>query len=55
MLLYLDRPAAISGGKYAIRALAPGYIWVGLVGDTYTVVPTPAHLLLAVTPTVPAP
>jgi hypothetical protein len=55
MLLYLDRPAAISGGKYAIRALASGYVWVGLVGDTYAVVPRPAHLLLAVTPTVPAP
>lgn len=55
MLLYLDRPAAISGGKYAIRAPASGYVWVGLVGDTYTVVPRPAHLLLAVTPTVPGP
>ena len=34
ILLYLDRPAAISGGNYAIRALASGYDWVGLVKDT---------------------
>ena len=48
MLLYLDRPAAISGGKYAIRTLAAGYVWVGRVGDIYTVLPAPARLLLAV-------
>jgi hypothetical protein len=53
MLLYLDRPATISGGKYAIRTLASGYVWVGLVGEAYKVVPAPAHLLLAVTPAVP--
>jgi hypothetical protein len=49
MLLYFDRPARISGGKFAIRAAAAGYVWVGLDGDVYTVVPTPARLLLAVT------
>jgi hypothetical protein len=58
MLLYLDRRATISGGKYSIRALAAGYVWVGLKtgadGDVYTVIPTPAHLLLAVIPNVPA-
>ena len=49
MLLYFDRPAAIvGGGKYSIHTSAAGYVWVGQVGDTYTVVPTPAHLLLAV-------
>jgi hypothetical protein len=49
MLLYFDRPARISGGKFAIRTAAAGYVWVGLDGDVYTVVPTPARLLLAVT------
>ena len=48
MLLYFDRPAVISGGKFAIRTPTAGYVWVRLVGDTYTVVPMPAHLLLAV-------
>jgi hypothetical protein len=48
MLLYFDRPAAISGGQFDIRAPGPGYVWVGRVGDTYTVVPTPTRLLLAV-------
>jgi hypothetical protein len=50
MLLYFDRPAVISGGNYSIQAPAAGYVWVGPVGDTYTVVPTPAHLLLSVSP-----
>ena len=49
MLLYFDRPARISGGKFAIRAPAAGYVWVGLDADVYTAVPTPARLLLAVT------
>jgi hypothetical protein len=49
MLLYFDRPARISGGKFAIRTAAAGYVWIGLDGDVYTVVPTPARLLLAVT------
>jgi hypothetical protein len=49
MLLYFDRPAAIvGGGKYSIHTSTAGYVWVGQVGDTYTVVPTPARLLLAV-------
>ena len=49
MLLYLDRPATISGGgKYSIHTSAAGYVWVGQVGDTYTVIPTPSRLLLAV-------
>jgi hypothetical protein len=63
MLLYLDRAALVSGGsatvRYSIQAAAAGYVWVGLRsgqhGDVYTVIPTPAHLLLAVTPGVPAP
>jgi len=49
MLLYFDRPATlVGGGKYSIHAGAAGYVWVGQVGDTYTVIPTPARLLLAV-------
>jgi hypothetical protein len=48
MLLYFDRPAVISGGKFEIRAPTAGYVWVGLVEDTYTVIPTPERLLLAV-------
>lgn len=49
MLLFFDRPASLVGaGKYSIHANAAGYVWVGQVGDTFTVVPTPAHLLLAV-------
>ncbi len=58
MLLYLDRPATIAGKsasvEFAIRAATPGYVWVGSqpgpVGTVYSVVPTPAHLWLAVTP-----
>ena len=61
MLLYLDRPATISGEsptvKFSIRSSAAGYVWVGSqpgpAGEVYTVIPTPAHLLLAVTPSVP--
>jgi len=48
MLLYFDRPAVISGGKFAIRAPAAGYVWVALAGDTYTAIPPPGRLLLAV-------
>jgi hypothetical protein len=62
LLLYLDRPATISGRavirgrslRYAIRVGAPGYVWVGRQsnGDesVYAVTPKPARLLLAVTP-----
>ena len=61
MLLYLDRPATISGESpavtFSIRSAAAGYVWVesrpGPAGAVYTVIPTPAHLLLAVTPNVP--
>jgi hypothetical protein len=49
VLLYFDRPAVISGGKFAVHAPAGGYVWVGLHGDVYTVMPTPVRLLLAVT------
>jgi hypothetical protein len=49
MLLYFDRPAVISGGKFAIHAPAAGYVWVGLQREVYTVIPTPGRLLLAVT------
>jgi hypothetical protein len=49
MLLYFDRPASIVGnGKYSIHTRAAGYVWVGQVGDTFTVIPTPPRLLLAV-------
>ncbi len=58
MLLYFDRPAAITGGNFAIHATAGGYVWVGLrpgaQGEVYTVIPTPARLLLAVISGVPA-
>jgi hypothetical protein len=62
LLLYLDRPATISGRtvvrgrplRYAIQAASPGYVWVGqqLNADenVYAVRPKPARLLLAVTP-----
>jgi hypothetical protein len=62
LLLYLDRPATISGRavaggrplRYAIRVAAPGYVWVGQQSnadeDVYAVTPKPARLLLAVTP-----
>jgi hypothetical protein len=61
LLLFLDRPANISGKtvtagrtlRYDIRSPAAGYFWVGqksdTQGDVYTVVPRPAHLVLAVT------
>jgi hypothetical protein len=63
MLLYIDRPATIAGEsaavKFAIRAAAAGYVWVGSQpgpqGEVYTVIPRPARLLLAVTPSVPRP
>lgn len=62
LLLYFDRPATISGrlaggGKptrYSIHAAAEGYVWVGQKAgadeNVYEVTPTPARLLLAVTP-----
>jgi hypothetical protein len=62
LLLYFDRPATISGrvsggGKpirYSIHAAAAGYVWVeqvpGADENVYSVAPTPARLLLAVTP-----
>jgi hypothetical protein len=62
LLLYLDRPATISGRwvvrgrslRYAIQVAAPGYVWVGQQSsadeDVYAVTPKPARLLLAVTP-----
>jgi hypothetical protein len=62
LLLYLDRPATISGRtavrgrplRYAIRVAAPGYVWVGRQAladeDVFSVTPPPARLLLAVTP-----
>jgi hypothetical protein len=60
LLLYLDRPAAITGQtltagravRYAISVSAPGYVWVGKQtgpnGDVYSVVPRPSRLQLAV-------
>jgi hypothetical protein len=62
LLLYFDRSATISGrvsggGKpirYSIHAAAAGYVWVGQEPgadeNVYSVAPTPARLLLAVTP-----
>jgi hypothetical protein len=62
LLLYLDRPATISGRtvvrgrplRYAIQATAPGYVWVGQQAladeNVFSVTPRPARLLLAVTP-----
>ncbi|HWM66328.1 MAG TPA: hypothetical protein VNO35_07050 [Steroidobacteraceae bacterium] len=67
LLLYLDRPATISGLgragdkplRYSIQTAAAGYVWVGqqVAADenVYAVIPTPARLLLAVTPPVPGP
>jgi hypothetical protein len=62
LLLYLDRPASITGGtsvrgrplRYDIRTAAADYVWVGRQStadeDVYSVVPRPARLLLAVRP-----
>jgi hypothetical protein len=62
LLLYLDRPATISGHavvrgrplRYAIQVAAPGYVWVGQQSnaneDVFAVTPRPARLLLAVRP-----
>src|SRR5262249_33310774 len=63
LLLYLDRPATISGLarsrgrplRYAIQAKAAGYFWVGQQSgpdeDVYTVTPEPARVVLAARPT----
>jgi hypothetical protein len=60
LLLYVDRPATISGRvvthgrplRYAIKVTAPGYVWVGQQAnadeDVYSVTPKPARLLLAI-------
>ncbi len=60
LLLYLDRPASITGRtnaagrlvRFAIDVPAPGYVWVvkqaGTDEDVYTVVPRPPRLELAV-------
>jgi hypothetical protein len=62
LLLFLDRAANITGQtvargrtlRYDIRAGSAGYVWVAeqtdAQGDVYTVVPRPARLVLAVTP-----
>jgi hypothetical protein len=62
LLLFLDRAANISGQtvaqgrplRYDIRSGAPGYVWVArrtnTEGATYTVIPRPARLVLAITP-----
>ena len=62
LLLYLDRPATISGRtvlrgrplRYAIHVAAPGYVWVGQQAladeNVFAVTPTPARVLLAVRP-----
>lgn len=61
MLVYIDRPARISGAltrggeitRYDIRAAKPGYVWIGAIQagghDTlYTAVPAPPHLALTI-------
>lgn len=61
MLVYIDRPARISGAltrgggtvRYDIRAAKPGYVWIGAIqaGEhevLYTAVPPPRHPLLAI-------
>ena len=62
LLLYLDRPASISGRitrggrplRYAIQASAAGYLWVerqpGADEDVYRATPKPARLVLAARP-----
>jgi hypothetical protein len=62
LLLYLDRPATITGRtvargrplRYAIQVATPGYVWVGQQSNAdenvYAATPKPARLLLAVTP-----
>lgn len=63
MLVYVDRPARITGRTIArgtpiscdLRFLAAGYAWVRIQesperGISYSVVPRPKHLVLAVTP-----
>jgi len=62
LLLYLDRPARITGAttargrplRYAIRANAADYVWVvrqsNADEDVYTVTPRPPRLLLAAKP-----
>jgi len=67
LLLYLDRPATISGRtvihgrplRYAIKVVAPGYVWVARQSNAdesvYAVTPKPARLLLAVTPLATSP
>jgi hypothetical protein len=64
MLVYVDRPAHITGHtvahgtsvSYDLRMPAAGYAWIRMQvsaehGISYTVVPRPKHLVLAVTPT----
>jgi hypothetical protein len=62
LLLYLDRPATISGRtvargrplRYAIQVAAAGYVWVGQQSNAdenvYVATPKPARVLLAVVP-----
>lgn len=62
MLVYIDRPARISGSvtrngetvRYDIRTVKPDYVWVGGERTSehetlYTVVPPPQHLVLTIT------
>ena len=62
MLVYVDRPALIAGAvtrggetiRYDIHIGSPGYVWIGSIqvrahDTTYTVVPSPQHLLLRIT------
>jgi len=62
LLLYLDRPATLSGRhagrgrplRYSIQVSSPGYVWVGRQSnadeDVYIATPRPARLLLAARP-----
>lgn len=62
MLIYIDRPAQIEGSftrggetiRYDIRALSPGYVWIGTVRASahetlYTAVPPPQRPTLTIT------
>lgn len=62
MLVYVDRPARIEGSvirggntfRYDIRIANPGYVWIGGIqvsahDTTYTLVPSPQHLMLQIT------
>jgi hypothetical protein len=56
MLLFVDRPARISGSnaaatiRYDVQAPEAGYVWVAQTENVYQTVKPPREVLLAVTP-----